>query len=282
MPTIEVTIPVEDDLQEFLIAELSDLDFEGFQQEEDVLRAYLPAARWNDTTREWIEQWLIAQGIEPHLTESVFEATNWNARWEETVRPVAVPPFLIKPTWASIPEEHRDLILLEVDPKMSFGTGYHESTRLMLRLMGGVTFSERRVIDAGTGTGVLAIAAAKCGARRVIAFDIDEWSYENGRENVLLNRVDDVVDVRLGGMDVLSEEEDYDIILANINLNVLLGLLPEFHRRLRPDGLLIMSGMLRTDRSRMSDALTGEGFIVEREREEGEWWAVVAQPADDG
>lgn len=276
MQTIEVTIPVGEDLQEFLIAELSDLDFEGFTQEYDVLKAYVPAARWNDVAREWIEQWLVGHGIEPHVGETVIDPTNWNARWEETVQPVAVPPYIIKPTWASLPPEHQDKILLEVDPKMSFGTGYHESTRLMLRLLPLTEPAEAEVLDAGTGTGVLAIAAAKSGASRVVGFDIDEWSFENGRENVLLNSVQDRVEILFGGMDVVPDDATFDVILANINLNVLLGLLPEFRRRLRKGGRLAMSGMLLTDRKRMSGALQRHGFNIIRDREEGEWWAVLA------
>lgn len=277
MQTIEVTIPVSEDLHEFLIAELNDLDFEAFEQEDEVLKAYVPASRWNDISREWIEQWLISQGIEPALKEVVYEPTNWNARWEETVRPVVVPPFIIKPTWAQLPSEHQDKILLEVDPKMSFGTGYHESTRLMLRLMAGIDFTETLVLDAGTGTGVLAIAAAKCGAQQVIAFDVDRWSFENGGENVILNGVQDRVDVRFGGIEAVQEGEAVDVILANINLNVLLGLLPEFHRRLGAEGRLVMSGMMLQDRLRMASALQENGFSIEREYEEGDWWAVTAR-----
>lgn len=273
MQTVEVAIPVEADHQEVLIAELEDFDFEAFDQEDRVLKAYIPAARWNDVTREWIEQWLVRQGIQVPLRESVIEPTNWNAQWEETVRPVAVPPFIIKPTWADLPPEHADKILLEVDPKMSFGTGYHESTRLMLRLLPRAVTEGDTVLDAGTGTGILAIAAVRIGAARCIAFDIDEWSQPNARENVLLNRVADRVDVRLGGIEVVPEA-GFDVILANINLNVLLGLLDAFRTRLNPDGRLIMAGMLRSDGDRMREALGGAGFTVRQEMEEGDWWAV--------
>lgn len=276
--TIEVSIPIDDELQEVLIAELVELDFEAFQQEEGTLKAYIPADRWNDLSRQWLEDWMIGRGFAPDIQQVDYEPTNWNERWEATVQPVVVPPFLVKPTWADIPEEHRDKILLEVDPKMSFGTGYHESTRLMLRLMAGIEFGQARVLDAGTGTGILAIAAAKLGASRVFAFDIDEWSFENGKENVILNGVENRVEVRLGGMDMVPSEETFDVVLANIQLNVLVDSLPVFRSRLASEGILVMSGLMLQDRARMKDALSESGFRIDAEGEEGEWWAVAARP----
>ncbi|MFW5972549.1 MAG: 50S ribosomal protein L11 methyltransferase [Bacteroidota bacterium] len=276
MQTIEVAIPVADDLQEFLIAELADLDFEAFEQDEGLLRAYIPAARWNDVHREWIEQWLLAQGVTAPIRESIIEPINWNAQWEETIQPVAVGRFLVKPTWAQLPPEHTDRILLEVDPKMSFGTGYHPSTRLMLHFVPDVVAAGDLVMDAGTGTGILAIAAAKVGARHVFAFDVDDWSYENGRENVLINGVEDRVEVVLGGIEV-APEGPFDTILANINLNILLGALEMFRMRLQPGGMLAMAGMLVSDRERMIEALAARDFAVEQERQEDEWWAVGAR-----
>ena len=275
MKTIELEIPVNGDAQEYLVAELADLGFEGFVQEDACLKAYIEARLWDGTKRDWIEQWLVGQGVEEPMTEHVIDAQNWNARWEETVQPVAVPPFIIKPTWADLPPEHEDKILLEVDPKMSFGTGYHESTRLMLRLMPDVVKEGDSVLDAGTGTGILAIAAARLGARRAVGFDFDEWSYPNATENVLLNGFADRIDIIEGYLEDVPPET-FDVILANINLNALLGLLGSFHQRLVPHGHLVMAGMLIGDRERMSEALISAGFEITSERTENDWWAVVA------
>ncbi len=273
--TIEVSIPLKEDLHEFLIAELVERDFEAFQQDDHVLKAYVPASRWNDVTRQWLEEWLVGNGLEPEMVERDYEPTNWNQKWEETVQPIAVSHFLIKPTWSEIPEEHRDKLLLEVDPKMSFGTGYHESTRLMLRLMSHVDFTETRVLDAGTGTGILAVAAAKSGARYVLAFDIDEWSYQNCLENSYLNDVADRIEVKMGGMEAVPAEQKYDVILANIQLNVLVDSLPVFQRHLAENGRLILSGLMLHDRPKMEAALRSHGFHIERDLVEGDWWAVT-------
>ena len=274
--TIELTLHLPDDLHELLIAELLELDFDGFVQEDDRLLAYLPAPRWNDVKREHIERWLLAHGTDAPLEERPVAPQNWNAQWEETIRPIAVGPFLVKPTWTSAPEEHADKMLLEIDPKMSFGTGYHESTRLALRFLPGLVRQGDRVLDAGTGTGILAIAALRLGAASAIAFDIDPWAQENAVENFLLNGVSKQVDFREGGIEVVPEE-DFDLLLANINRNVLLDLLPAFAAKMRADGRLVLAGLLRQDREQMLAVADEHAFTLAHEATEGAWWAVVVK-----
>lgn len=278
MRTIELTLPVADDAQELLIAELTDLDFAGFEQAEEVLRAYVPATRWNDVHRELIEQWLRRHGIAAPLEERVYEPTDWNAEWERTVQPLPVGPFLVKPTWAEVPPEHADRLLLEVDPKMSFGTGYHESTRLVLRLLPDVVRGGERVLDAGTGTGILALAALRLGAASALAFDTDDWAYRNATENVFLNEVEDRVEVRQGSVEV-APAEAFDLVLANINRESLLTMMPELVRRLADGGHLLLSGLLRTDAERMTEAVAQHGLKVALTCVESEWWAAVATRA---
>jgi ribosomal protein L11 methyltransferase len=275
MDTIELAIWVADDLQEFLIAELLDLDFEGFEQEDDFIRAFIPTVRWNDVKREHVRLWLLAHAAEDTpIRERILEPRNWNRLWEETVRPVAVAPFLIKPTWASVPPEHEGLIVLEIDPKMSFGTGYHESTRLVLRLLPGLVSAGDRVLDAGTGTGVLAIAALKSGAASAVAFDIDEWAQENAVENFYLNGVAERTVFRAGSIDVVPEV-DFDLILANINRNVLIDLMPAFMAKLRPGGILVISGVLKTDREIMLGSTRGHRMKLVEETTENDWWGAA-------
>ena len=273
MNTIELTLHVPDHLHEFLIAELTDLDFEGFVQEEDRLLAYVPAPRWSDVKREHVERWLLAHGTDAPLIERVVRPQNWNARWEETIRPLAVGPFLVKPTWTDVPPEHAGKILLEVDPKMSFGTGYHESTRLVLRALPDLVRTGARVLDAGTGTGILAIAALKLGAATAVAFDVDPWAQANAVENFYLNAVAERVTFRAGPIDVV-DETDFDLVLANINRNALLDLLPAFAEKTKPGGRLALAGLLRQDRERMLEA-AAHAFTPVHEATEGEWWSGV-------
>lgn len=272
--TIELTIYVGDDLQEYLIAELADEDFEAFEQEDDRLKACIPAPRWSDVKREHVEQWLAAQGIATPIEERVVSPQNWNQQWEETIRPISVGAFLIKPTWAELPAAHADQILLEIDPKMSFGTGYHESTRLVLRFLPDVVRAGDRVLDAGTGTGILAVAAVKLGAASAVAFDIDEWAIQNAVENFYLNGVADRVTFRPGSIEVVPEA-GFDLVLANINLNVVLGFMPAFAGRLRTGGRLVLAGLLRQDRARVLEEAARHGFTLAQEATENEWWATV-------
>lgn len=272
MPTVALTLYVPDAYQEYLVAELSDMDFEAFEMEDEVVTAYIPSARWDDVKREQIEKWLNAHDLTVPLTERVLADEKWNQKWEETVAPVVVEPFLIKPTWREVPDDIGRLILLEIDPKMSFGTGYHETTRLMLRLLPDHVDAGDRVLDAGTGTGILAVAAVKLGAASVDAFDIDPWSQRNAVENVFINRVHGQVTVFHGGIDTVPKAA-YDLVLANINLHVLFGLLADFGIRLRHGGRLLASGVVREDVARLLEAAERHGFSIREEREEGEWWA---------
>ncbi|NBC18008.1 MAG: 50S ribosomal protein L11 methyltransferase [Bacteroidetes bacterium] len=278
MHTVELTVYVGDDWQELLIAELADLDFETFRQEDDCLRAYLPAPQWTEAKRDEIEQWLRNRGLFVPVDEEVIAPRNWNELWEEAIQPLAIGPFLVKPTWADVPPEHADKLLLEIDPKMSFGTGYHESTRLVLRFLPDLITGGERVLDAGTGTGILAIAACKLGAASAVAFDIDAWAQQNAVENFLLNGVRDRVTFHAGPLDAVPET-GFDLILANINRNVLLGLLPDLAARLHEGGHLVLAGLLKTERARMLGAARTHDLHLAREADEGEWWSVVLAKA---
>lgn len=279
MQTIALTIHVPDAYQEILIAELSDLDFDAFEQHDDCIIAYIPAARWNDVARESIERWLTQHDVHTPIAEEVIAEENWNRRWEETIRPVVVGPFLVKPTWHSAPSASETLTLLEIDPKMSFGTGYHESTRLLLRMLPDYVHAGDNVLDAGTGTGILAVAAIKVGASTAVAFDTDPWSQTNAVENFYLNGVADRAEMRSGSIETVYEN-GFDVILANINFNVIAGLLSEFGERLAENGSLLVSGVLRMDRDRLLQISHGHGFNLVDERIENDWWAGALRRAD--
>ncbi len=274
MDTVELKVYVEEEWQEFLIAELGDLDFVVFRQDVAAVNAYIPARHWNDVKREHVENWLRSHGLIVPVEESVIRSENWNERWEETVQPIAIGPFLVKPTWAQIPQEHLSKILLEIDPKMSFGTGYHASTRLALRFLQDLVKEGDHVLDAGAGTGILAIAAVKLGAEWAVAFDNDPWSQQNAIENFYLNQVDAQIAFRNGSIDQVPEE-GFDLILANINRNALLAMLPVFAQKTRPGGHVVLAGLLQRDRARMLTAATGLGLVAVKDEAEREWWAVV-------
>jgi ribosomal protein L11 methyltransferase len=244
---IELNISIPSEYQEIFISELMDLDFEGFEQYDDYILAYIPSSRFNDFSRETIEKLVASQPVECYFNgEKIYEPQNWNENWEKTIEPIEVGRFFIRPTWKSI-ETPQDLILLEIDPKMAFGTGYHETTRCMLRMLPSVVVDNCSVLDVGTGTGVLAIAALKLGAGSAFGFDVDEWSYDNAMENALLNGVSDRFEVKEGSFDTVPGGNTYDLVLANVNRNMLLGTSAQITSLVSNGGTLVLSGLLDVD-----------------------------------
>ncbi len=261
---------LDDDLHEIFIAELMDLDFYGFEQFDNRLIAYVEKSRFNDTHRELIEQ-LIAFHPGSSFTEldEVMEQ-NWNATWEKTIQPRNIGRFLVKPTWAH-QQPTEDEILLEIDPKMAFGTGYHATTRLALRQLSGIDFTAKKVMDAGTGTGILAIAAIKLGAKHAVGFDIDPWSKENAAENAIINQVEEQIDIRFGGTELIQEDEIFDVTLANINRNVILEIIPFLIQHTKAGGTILLTGLLETDEEVIRERLSGQPVQITDIQQEEEW-----------
>lgn len=276
MNYIRVEFKLSPDLHELFIAELLDLDFYGFEQFDDKLVAYVEKKRFNDSNREYLEQLIAAYSGDSFLEFEEIPDQNWNETWEQTIQPQRIGKFLVKPTWsADTPAE--DEILLEIDPKMSFGTGYHATTRLMLNQIQKLDFSDASVLDAGTGTGILAIAAIKLGAKKALGFDIDSWSQENALENTHLNEVHDSIEIRFGGIETVDELESFDRVLANINRNVLLEMIPALVEHTKEGGIICLSGLLHTDEDAVRDLLSKLPVQVTDLQQEDEWILIQIQ-----
>ena len=274
MKYLKLVIAVEDDYQERLISEMDLMGFDAFEQRDDEIITYIPREQFNDVDRQHIENLLAAYPGEGYLiSEEVVADQNWNRQWEQTIQPQNIGPFFVKPTWSQ-KQPPGEAILLEIDPKMSFGTGYHETTRLMLRALPDIVKPGDRILDAGTGTGILAVAAIKLGAEHVFAFDVDEWSIENATENLLINGVADRVTVKKGSEEVIPEKRRYDRILANINRNTIIKLMPSFAEHLKPEGDLLLSGLLETDRKSVLEDSALSGFDPVNITKENEWIAI--------
>ncbi|MEZ4699620.1 MAG: 50S ribosomal protein L11 methyltransferase [Rhodothermales bacterium] len=272
--TVELSFTAPAETQERLIAELDARGFVAFLQDDgDGLKAYVPATAWGDDPREHLTAWLRDAGIaQPHEERSIPQQ-DWNTPWEASIEPVAAGPFIVRASWHPPMASERHPIELVIDPKMSFGTGHHESTRLVLGMAPSFIRPGMRVLDAGTGTGILGIAALKLGAAEVIAFDNDPWIEENAKENVQNNGGADAIAVRIGGLEVIPET-GFDVVLANINKNVLIAYMPELAARLKPGGTLALAGLLLTDRDEMLDHAARNGLTVAGEARENTWWAV--------
>ncbi|WP_069131233.1 50S ribosomal protein L11 methyltransferase [Rhodohalobacter halophilus] len=270
MDYIKLVFKIDDRYQEPLIAELMEMDFYGFEQFDDRLIAYVQKPRYNDSNREKIEQLI---GIYPDAefieTEDV-EDRNWNEQWEQTIQPQVIGKFLVRPTWSTV-SPSKGQTLLEIDPKMAFGTGYHATTRLMLNRFSSINFKDKFVLDAGTGTGILAIAAIKLGATYAVGFDVDSWSEINAKENALINEVNEKVDIRHGSVETVSEREQFDITLANINRNVILEIIPFLVKKTNPGGTIFLTGLLDTDEEVVTNALNVQPVEIVKITGEDEW-----------
>ena len=271
--TLEISIPFE--YQELLIAELLDMDFDGFEQEDDQLKATIQQHRFSDVIREEIQEWL---GLQPYTAKIIGEHTDepqdWNEVWERSIRPLVIGRFFVKPTWVDEPTPDGK-ILLEIDPKMAFGTGYHESTRLILRLLPSAIKKGDMVLDVGTGTGILSIAALKLGALSAFGFDIDDWSSKNAWENAAINKVTDSYKIEEGSFEVVPGDTTYEVILANVNRNALLEMQKPLVKHLKHGGRLILSGLLESERHMMLEAPEFSRLKLENEMREGEWIALL-------
>ena len=244
----------------------------GFLEEESSWSCYFGKIAWDERTGSELKE-LLAERF-PGLAYTVhgFVKENWNQEWEDSIVPIEVSDrFVIAPSWNPAEKSVGKHVLI-IDPKMSFGTGYHETTRLMLRLMEQIAFDGAHVLDVGTGTGVLAIASMKLGAATATGVDIDEWSYDNAMENAERNGAADGMTFVHGSIDAVKGP--FEIILSNITKNDNMLMFDPFHSLLTSDGTLIVSGFHTQDNDDVAAAAKRSGFTVEQSMAEQEWSAL--------
>lgn len=276
MKYIELNIAVKDSMQaEIMTALLSDYPFEAFAEEEGVLKAYIQVDDYGACCEE-VEQIAVSQGVEFQASEVVQQ--NWNEEWESGFEPVdVVGDRAIRIRAPHHQPADEGVIDVVIAPRMSFGTGHHATTALMSQIIASENFATQRGLDMGCGTGVLAIVALKCGAERMVAVDIDDWACDSCRDSVALSGVEDRVDVRCGSIEQVVADEKFDFILANINRNILISMMPSFSALLPSSGRLFMSGFLREDVLYIEAAATEHGFAVENIIEREGWMVVVCK-----
>ena len=253
--------------REVLMAELAEIAFESFVESEEGLTAYIQQPDWN----EGLLEGLMTSSI-PDLKISweikTIEATNWNAEWEKSFDPISVDgACLIRAPFHEIQGDYKFVITIE--PKMSFGTGHHATTHLIISEMLQMEWEGLDVLDMGSGTAVLAILAEKMGARDIDAIDIDEWAFENAEENASRN---DCSKIRclLGGAELLGDKK-YDIILANINRNILLRDMHLYRAVLKDGGKILFSGFYEQDVTELEKVATPLGLKIKNKRLMNEW-----------
>ncbi|HET8734983.1 MAG TPA: 50S ribosomal protein L11 methyltransferase [Pricia sp.] len=254
---------------DILIAELGEVGFESFVENGEGVLAYIQKNDWYPGILETI-QILKNLEFEIHYSHNEIPPQNWNIDWERNFHPIQIDGrCAVRAPFHEKPGVEYDIV---IEPKMSFGTGHHETTHMMLQFVLEHHVGGKSVLDMGSGTGVLAILAAMKGAAYIDAIDIDPWCYRNAEENVVRNHCGHI-NVLEGDSSLLGARK-YDLILANINRNILLRDIPVFARSLTENGTLIMSGFYGRDVPVISKKCGESGLHVQKKRERNQWVAL--------
>ena len=275
---VEFTInPMSADASDLLAAIAGDAGFETFEEAENGLKGYVQQSLFDeDALRSCIADFPIeSTSIIYNVREA--EDRDWNEQWEqEGFEPIIIPPLAIH-DGRHLPEVESE-ISIEIDAKLAFGTGTHETTRMICKeLISTVPeLEEVRVLDCGTGTGILSIAALKLGASEAVGYDIDEWSADNARHNAVINRVDERFTSLLGDASVIDTiEGEFDLVLANINRNILLADMPRFVSKMHSGSKLILSGFYTADSPLLIQKAADLGLTFVSQNQDQDWACLV-------
>lgn len=267
--TFTVT-PTEEVATDILAALLADEGFESFVAEEKGMSAYAPQASFDARNLASVVENFPIEGYKISYTTENIEGEDWNAEWEKNYfQPIIVDDrCVIHSTFhTDVPKAEYEIL---IDPKMAFGTGYHQTTCHMIRAILASDIKGKSVLDMGCGTALLAILAKKCGAGEVVAVDIDEFAFENAKENIVLNGTPDI-EVRLGGAEVLQTSDKFDYIIANINRNILLADMQHYAARMHTGSTLFISGFYTEDIDALKEEAARHGLHPASFAENNRW-----------
>ena len=272
MDFIELTVEAPRELADILVAELGEVGFDTFEDNDAGFCAYTTEAAFDpDGVAEIMSRY---EGLgELHHAHRVITRQNWNAEWEKNFQPLVIAdrvsvraPFHPAPAGVDY-----DIVIM---PRMSFGTGHHETTALMIENQLDIDHRGLRVLDMGCGTGILAIMAELLGARQVLAVDVEPWTVENAADNAAENQCR-TIECRLGGAEVLAGEAPFDLILANINRNVLLEDMHAYAALLPSGRPILFSGFYEEDLDKIKNEATRQGLVYQRHRTLRSWVSAI-------
>ena len=253
---------------EMLIAQLGYVGFESFVEQDHGVTAYIQKQEWNSKI---LDDVFLLHSNEFNITfeHNEIAQTNWNEEWEKNFNPIQVDDLVsIRAPFHTNPSLQFDIV---IEPKMSFGTGHHETTHMMVQHLLALDLDTKKVLDMGCGTGILAIFAEMKGAKPIDAIDIDSWCYENSLENIQRNNCNHIT-VYEGDASVLKEK--YDVIIANINRNILLSDMKTYTDCLNENGVLLLSGFYKEDIVIIEDEVTKYGLTFETMIQRNNWVAL--------
>ena len=265
----------DEDLSDWLIAELGPLGFDSFEQDAYELKAFIPTEQYDATATCELLDGFPAAGFSYTLTVEELPDINWNEEWEAN----GFEPICIEGRCIIFDARHysaADLpagfhLQVAIEPRQAFGTGTHETTQMVVAQLLGMPLQGKRLLDCGCGTGILGIVASKLGAESVLGYDIDEWSVDNSLHNAILNDVANMV-VRKGDATSLTAGDGpFDVVVANINRNILLADLPRWVQAMAKKGTIVLSGFYQADVSMLVTAATNLGLRLVSESEQEGW-----------
>jgi ribosomal protein L11 methyltransferase len=274
MDYVKITLKAnidEDFVFDTIFALLADDGFESFDNEGGERHAFCPVNLYDKACLDSLTERLPIDGLRIEYSEELIKDRDWNETWEsENFTPISVDGRVsIHAPGQDCGEPEYDIV---IEPRMSFGTGHHATTCMMLSFLLQENLKGKKVVDMGCGTAVLSILASKRGADSVLAVDIDEWAYRNAIDNVKLNGCDNV-SVALGSDNLLTDN-DFDIVLANINRNILLGGMEAYASSLKKGGMLFLSGFLEGDVEVLTECAAEHGLSLAEVKKNGEWRAL--------
>jgi len=254
---------------DILIAAIAEMGFDSFENNEKGFIAYIPEEQNSSIN---LSEFLF-EDFKYSFTTKKTEQVNWNEEWEKNFEPVVVnDSCIIRAPFHKIEKKYiYDLVIM---PKMSFGTGHHDTTFLMCKNMLEYDFKNKTVFDMGSGTGVLAILASKLGAENITGNDIDDWSVENALENCAVNNCEGIKIIK-GDGDLLGKQNLYDTILANINKNVLKSYIPPLSASLKKEGFLFISGFFKTDCDELINLASEHYFTLHKQELKNDWAVLI-------
>ena len=270
MDYVQLTLTCLEEYREILIAELAAIGFDSFLETETGIEAYVLQEQFS---RDSFDEVIFTYREPAALTvvEGVLPKVNWNEEWEKNYDPIEVGKLLyVRASFHAAQSGFQHEIV--INPKMSFGTGHHATTFQLLSLQGKIDHQGKRVLDVGSGTGILAIMAYLLGAKEVEAFDIDSWCVDNGNENFELNGLS--TRMGLGTIREVKPEGPFELILANINKNVLLDELAIYSSLLAPQGILLLSGFYSEDIDDLNQVASLNGLRLTSQSTKDNWAAL--------
>ncbi len=273
----EFLITTEPFLPEIVSGVMWELNIDGINEEVNCIKVFTQTN--SNVGKAEIELQLYSLTAENiirnySVEENLLPMKNWNEEWEKSIQVIHVTDkIVIKPTFREY-EKKENEIVITLDPKMSFGTGEHQTTKIVLNFLQKYVDKNISFLDVGSGTAVLAITAVKLGAANAIAIDTDEWCLSNGKENCALNELLDKIDIRQCELKSVPEN-NFDLIAANIQKNVLIDIADEIRKRISTNGKLILSGLLITDEAEIIDKYNSLGFQLVDKLQLDEWIGLV-------